>query len=122
MKRPSTASKSADDKLWAKAERERKAKKAGKPRPMLEKEIEKKGNDYAESKGWLQFKFVSPSHRSVPDRIYFRDGRTMLVEWKKNGEEPTKLQAKTIKEIQAQGIEVHVVDNCNPVTLMMVFD
>jgi hypothetical protein len=122
MKRRSTASKTPEEKLWAQAGRERTAKKAGKPRVMLEKEIEKKGNEYAESKGWLQFKFVSPSHRSVPDRIYFRDGRTLIVEWKKTGEGPTKLQAKTIAEIQAQGIEVHVIDNCNPFTLMLVFD
>lgn len=122
MKRRSTASKSADDALWEKASRERKAKKAGKPRKLLEKEIEKKGNEYAESKGWLQYKFVSPASRGVPDRIYFRDGRTLLVEWKRDGEEPTKLQEKQIKRIRDQGIEVHVIDNCNPFTLMLVFD
>jgi hypothetical protein len=126
MKQPSTArAKSPNDKLWVKAERQRKAK-ADEPfepyRSLLEKEIEKKGNEYAESKGWVQFKFVSPATRGVPDRIYFRDGRTLLVEWKRNGEVPTKLQAKQIKKIQDQGIEVHVVDNCNPVTLMFVFD
>ena len=38
---------------------------------MLEKDIEKAVCDYAKSKGVLTYKFSSPNHVGVPDRIFF---------------------------------------------------
>jgi hypothetical protein len=78
---------------------------------MLERDIEKKVTAIAKANGWLAYKFVSPSCRGVPDRIYFKDGETLLVEFKAPGKKPTPLQASIIKKIKAQGIRVEVIDN-----------
>lgn len=54
---------------------------------------------------------MSPSNRGVPDRILLKDGLCLFIEFKAQGKEVTKLQAKVISKIQAQGFLVYVVDN-----------
>ena len=76
-----------------------------------ESEIEKKVCEYAKSKGWLIYKFQSPSNRGVPDRILLKDGKTVFIEFKAPKKTPTKLQDKVISRIISQGFEVYVVDN-----------
>lgn len=78
---------------------------------MRESTIETKVCSYARSKGWLTYKFVSPSNRGVPDRIWLKSGKAVFVEFKATGKEPTKLQVKVMKRIQEQDFEVYVVDN-----------
>lgn len=77
---------------------------------MRESKIEKEVGQHAKALGWLGFKFSSPGNRGVPDRAYFRDGRTVLVEYKAPGKRPTKLQTRVIEEIRAQKITVAVID------------
>ncbi len=78
---------------------------------MLEKVIEKKVSVYAVSQGWVSYKFTSPQTRGVPDRIYFKGGKTILIEFKAEGKEPTKLQEFHIDKIKNQGIPVFVIDS-----------
>ena len=78
---------------------------------MLEKEIEKKVCAYAKSKGWLCYKFPSPSQRGVPDRIYMKSGLIFFIEFKAPGKRATKLQDKVISTIILEDFTVHVVDN-----------
>ena len=78
---------------------------------MLESEIEKTVCNYAKSKGWLVFKFVSPSNRGVPDRIFMRAGKMFFIEFKATGKCSTKLQKKKAKDIQKQLFGVYVVDD-----------
>ena len=78
---------------------------------MLESVIEKKVSQYAELLGWIAYKFTSPGNRAVPDHIYFRDGRTLLIEFKQLGKKPSKLQQHQINRINEQLIPVHVVDS-----------
>lgn len=82
--------------------------------PMLhphEKYIEAKVAKYAKEKGFLAYKFTSPSNRSVPDRIFISPkGRVSFIEFKRKGKSPTELQAKTISEIREKGVDVLVVD------------
>lgn len=78
---------------------------------MRESEIEKKVCDYAKSKGWLTYKFVSPSNRGVPDRIWLKNSHIVFVEFKAPNKMPTKLQEKVISKIQSQGFSVYVIDN-----------
>lgn len=77
---------------------------------MREKDIEKAVTDYAKSLGWLSFKFTSPNNRGVPDRIFFRAGRVILIEFKAPGKRPTRLQQRTIENFINAGIETHVID------------
>ena len=78
---------------------------------MRESVIEKKVSDYAKLLGWISYKFTSPQNRGVPDHIYFREGHTILIEFKAPGKLPTKLQQKHIQRLQDQLIHVYVVDD-----------
>jgi len=76
----------------------------------LEKDIENKVCKYAESKGMLQWKFTSPAHRSVPDRMFICPGGfTFFIEFKKPGGKITPGQEREIERIQKQGGLVYVV-------------
>lgn len=77
----------------------------------LEKEIEKKGCEYAFKRGWLEFKTVSPSRRGFPDRTYIRRGSVIFVEWKRADEDATVQQKKLHKEMRKHGAVVYVINN-----------
>lgn len=81
---------------------------------IRESKQEQKGNEYAESRGWMVMKFVSPGKRAVPDRQYLRTKngvfRCVFIEWKAPGEEPTPQQYKRGRDIQAAGAEWYWAD------------
>ena len=78
---------------------------------MLEKQIEKKVCEYAESLGWLHYKFKSMSNKAVPDRIFIKGGVVLFVEFKAKGKRPSKLQLKVHEQFRAQGMNVCVIDD-----------
>lgn len=78
---------------------------------IRERDIEKKVTDWAKKNSWLTYKFVSPSNRGVPDRVFIRAGIIIFIEFKAPGKTATPLQAQTIKKMQAHGCEVYVCDN-----------
>ena len=67
--------------------------------------------DYAKLRGWLVQKLASQSANGWPDRFFARKGRLLFVEFKAPGERPTVQQMKRHREMQEQGIEVHVIDS-----------
>lgn len=79
---------------------------------MLEKVIEGKVNSYAQSKGFLVYKFTSPARRAVPDRIYISPkGTVVFVEFKREGQKPTPPQEREHHRLRMQNIQVFVIDN-----------
>ena len=78
---------------------------------MLESKIEKDVTNYAKLLGWMAYKFTSPTNRGVPDHIYFREGHTLLIEFKQLGKKPSKLQQHQINKFKDQLIPVYVVDS-----------
>ena len=78
---------------------------------MRESVIEKKVSEYAKLLGWLSYKFSSPQNAGVCDHIYFKEGRTILIEFKAPGKKPSKLQVRHIKRLEKQLIPVFVVDS-----------
>jgi len=79
---------------------------------MLEKIIEGKVNAYAQSKGFLVYKFTSPARRAVPDRIYISPkGRVVFVEFKREGQKPTPPQLREHHRLLMQNVDVYVVDS-----------
>ena len=79
---------------------------------MQESEIEAAVCNYAKSKyKWLVYKFVSPSNRGVPDRLFIRNETVFFIEFKAWNKIPTKLQKRVITKIRNQGVDVYVVDS-----------
>ena len=78
---------------------------------MRESQIEKKVTDAAKANGWLSYKWVSPSQRGVPDRLYFKKSKLVMVEFKTLGKKPTPYQAAIHKRIASAGFKVHIIDN-----------
>jgi hypothetical protein len=76
-----------------------------------EAKIEKIVCDYAAAQGCLVYKFVSPSRRSVPDRIFFFRGSCWMIEFKAPGKKVTEAQRREIERLEAEGCRVYVVDN-----------
>ena len=78
---------------------------------IRERDIEAKVVALAKKAGWLSYKFVSPSQRGVPDRIFIRDGCVIFIEFKAPGKKPTALQAATISKLRKADCTVHVCDS-----------
>lgn len=79
---------------------------------MLEKAIENKVVSYAKEKGFLTYKFTSPSNRSVPDRLFISPkGTISFIEFKQKSKLPTKLQAHTIQSMLDRGVRVAIIDD-----------
>ena len=78
---------------------------------VRESNIEKKVCEYAKSKGWLNYKWVSPNNRGVPDRLFFKAGKMVIVEFKAANKKATKLQQYHINLLQQHSFSVHVIDN-----------
>mgnify|MGYP003142500313 CR=1 FL=1 len=78
---------------------------------MTEAQLEKKACRYAVKRGWLTFKFVSTSQRGVPDRLFFRDEKLIIIEFKAPGKKATKLQCAIHDKFAKHGFHVFIVDN-----------
>lgn len=87
---------------------------------MLEKKIEKAVCDYAKSKGWLTYKFTSPSRAAVPDRIMISPvGDVLFVEFKREGMKPTSAQTREHDKLKNQCCHVWVIDNAEDGKIMV---
>lgn len=80
-------------------------------REYIEANVELPVCEYAESRGWLVRKLKWIGRRAAMDRLFARNGRVVLVEFKRPGEEPEPLQVREINRFRKAGIEVHVIDN-----------
>jgi hypothetical protein len=79
---------------------------------VLEKQIEKAVCDYAKEKGCLVYKFSSPGHAAVPDRMFILPGGKMfMIEFKASGKKPTPSQSREHLRLKESGIPVYVVDD-----------
>lgn len=87
---------------------------------MLEKDIERKGMDYARSNGQVEYKFSSPGRAAVPDRLKLAPIPEWMrpivaqfvrfVEYKRTGQKPTVAQEREHKKLRDMGFTVEVVD------------
>lgn len=73
--------------------------------------IEADVSRYAVSKGVLTLKLNVSGRRGWPDRIYLFNGRVMFIEFKRQGEQPRKLQEYVHGQLRQHGFGVFVVDN-----------
>lgn len=90
-----------------KVKQRRKAKEV-----ILEKTIEKDVKTYAKERGVLARKYVSIAFPSVPDGIFFFDnGVSILIEFKRPGNQLSLKQAKEIYRLVKRGHLVYVINN-----------
>lgn len=83
-----------------------------KPRPRLEKEDERDLGKYARGKGCLYYKFTSPAHPCVPDRIVVSPrGRVLFLELKRRGNTPTVKQLAELLALTEKGVDARWSDN-----------
>ena len=79
---------------------------------MLEKQIEKRVCDHARQKNVLVYKFSSPGHAAVPDRMFILPtGGMFFIEFKRSGEHPTIPQEREHNKLRGHGVTVYVVDD-----------
>ncbi len=79
---------------------------------MLEKDLEKKIVIKARKLGYLTYKFVSPSNRGVPDRIFISEnGKLFFVEFKSKKGKLSELQKLKISELRSRKQSVFVVND-----------
>ena len=76
-----------------------------------EARIEAAVNNYAEQRGFLVRKYVSPNVRGVPDRIYWGHGECFLMEFKTPNGVLSGHQEREIKRLKDHGAKVFVVDS-----------
>lgn len=79
---------------------------------MLERDIETRVCKHAQKYGILTRKFTSPSHRSVPDRLFlFPTGLAVFIEFKQKGKTLTKGQVREAKKLRELGHYVYLIDD-----------
>jgi hypothetical protein len=79
---------------------------------MLEKNIEAKVCGYARERGLLAYKFTSPAHAAVPDRLFvLPNGRMFFCEFKRQGQKPTPPQEREHLRLRQHKVSVFVIDN-----------
>ena len=76
----------------------------------IENDIETYLYEQAKKHDILCYKFTAPSTRGVPDRILIGNGKTILLELKRPGEKPRKLQFAIHKRMREHGATVFVAD------------
>ena len=83
---------------------------------MLEKDIEKMLVRETKNLGGFAYKWVSPGHSGVPDRIVvLPDGKIGFCELKRPGGKMTKLQHMHTSNLERLGCFVRVVDSASGV-------
>lgn len=80
---------------------------------MLEKYLEAQFTDWASIKlKAIVLKIQGQGNKGNPDRLYLLpNGRHAMIEWKRPGEEPTKLQKLKHKRLRAHNQPIEVFDN-----------
>ena len=78
---------------------------------ILESEIQKFTIKLLESKGWLVVKIIQTSKNGWPDLQAIKNGITIYIECKRQGEIPAKLQIFRHEQIEKAGATVLVIDS-----------
>lgn len=79
---------------------------------MLEKQIEAKVCGYARERGLLAYKFTSPAHAAVPDRLFvLPTGKMFFCEFKREKQKPTPAQEREHHRLRQHKVNVFVIDN-----------
>lgn len=90
-------------------------------RPPIEHDIEETLRKRVEELDGLYYKFISPEHNGVPDRIVICNGNTYFVELKRPGEKPRLLQSRVHTKMRQRGAHVLVIDNFAQIDMFIAY-
>ena len=62
-----------------------------------------------ERAGWMVVKLIQTNCNGIPDLMCLKNGKTIFIEVKQPGREPTELQKYRHAELIKQGFTVHVM-------------
>lgn len=93
-------------------------------RKQLEVEIERKHLEIARANGWVVEKIERTGRGGFPDRFYAKQGRIVLLEWKRPGQRLSKQQELRHRELKDAGVEVYTVYSLSEaeLKLQMTYD
>ncbi len=79
---------------------------------VLEKDIEGKASEYAESIGYISLKVRVTGQRGWPDHVFINPhGYHVWIEFKKLKKKPTKLQNHRLKQLWDNNVEAWWTDD-----------
>lgn len=87
----------------------------GKPEGAVENYLYRK----AKARGWIAYKFTSPGHAGVPDRIVVGNGKVYFVELKAANGRLSGLQKACIAKLNELGANVRVCYSKEDVDVVM---
>lgn len=78
-----------------------------------ESKLEAKVRKDARKKGWYYIKIMRASENGWPDRIFFRKGRLLFIEFKNPNKEGGLSEQQELRrdELIQEGIEYHYIDS-----------
>ena len=77
---------------------------------LLEIDVETAVCHYATEQGWLVRKIVYPGRRGAPDRHFYKDGRLVIMEFKRpSGGVLSGNQKREHERLRLAGFPVHIV-------------
>ena len=78
---------------------------------MIEQKLQSKIKSFLKKEGWIVIKTITLSENGYPDLICFRQGVTLFLEIKAQGETPKPLQEYRLRELKKQGFKAFWTDN-----------
>ena len=76
---------------------------------VLESKIQRDIIKSLEVAGWLVIKLIQTNRNGIPDLVCHKDGRTVYIEVKRPGKQPSKLQYYRLQQLWNAGIEAFVM-------------
>ena len=91
------------------------------PDHVTEDSIEGYLTKIAPQLGFLCYKFISPSHRAVPDRILIGHGHIFFIELKAPGKKAREQQTLRIAEMREHKAPVYILDNQDDIRKILLY-
>lgn len=74
-----------------------------------------------ESWGWMVVKLIQTNTNGIPDLMAMKDGKTVFIEVKREGEQPAPLQKHRLNQINAKGILAFWADKTEDVNFLKTY-
>lgn len=85
---------------------------------MKESEIQSKIIKQLQAWDWLVVKLIQTNTNGIPDLMCMRNGKTVFIEVKREGEQPAPLQKHRLNQINAKGIFAFWTDKIEDINFL----